>query len=243
MTRDPGTGVFVTGTDTAVGKTVVARAIIRALSAADLAVAAMKPVSAGSRETAAGLRNDDALTLMQAANVTAAYEVVNPYCFAAPIAPHIAARDAGVVIDVALIAKRFAALARAADCVVVEGAGGWLAPIGPRQTMADIAAALALPVLLVVGLRLGCLNHALLSARALAAHGAGFAGWIGNSIDPDFARRADNLEALAELLGAPPLAVLPYAPQAVNTHELPPGFAAQLLARLRSSVTQARGLL
>ena len=243
MTRDPGTGVFVTGTDTAVGKTVVAHAIIRSLTKADLAVACMKPVSAGSRETADGLRNDDALALMQAANVTAAYEAVNPYCFAAPIAPHIAARDAGVVIDVALIAKRFAALARAADCVVVEGAGGWLAPIGAHQTMADIAAVLALPVLLVVGLRLGCLNHALLSARALAAHGPGLAGWIGNSIDPDFARRADNLAALTELLGAPPLAVLPYAPQAVNTQQLPAGFAAHLLARLRSSVTQARGLL
>jgi dethiobiotin synthetase len=237
MTRGPATGVFVTGTDTAVGKTFVARAMIRALTAADLAVACMKPVSAGSRETFDGLRNDDALALMQAANVTAAYETVNPYCFAAPIAPHIAAHDAGVVIDVALIGERFAALARAADCVVVEGAGGWLAPIGPQQTMADIAAALALPVVLVVGLRLGCLNHALLSARALAAHGPGLAGWIGNSIDPDFARRADNLAALDELLGAPPLAVLPYVPGAVNSHELPPGFAAELMARLRSSVT------
>jgi dethiobiotin synthetase len=236
-------GLFVTGTDTGAGKTVVAAAIIRSLAASDLRVAGMKPVSAGSRHTRDGLRNDDALALIQAANVVAAYEVVNPYCFAAPIAPHIAARDTGVVIDIELIRERFNTLASTADCVVVEGAGGWLAPIGPAQTMADVAAALALPVVLVVALRLGCLNHALLTARALAGHGAGLAGWIGNSIDPDFKRAADNVAALAQLLGAAPVAVLPYAPQAIDILDLPPGAALRLMAPASSSVTPTRGLL
>jgi dethiobiotin synthetase len=228
--------VFVTGTDTGVGKTVIAAALIRALARAGLRVAGMKPVAAGASTTAAGLRNADALSLLQAANVAAPYERVNPYCFAAPIAPHIAARDAHIAIDVELIRRRFDELSRDADCVVVEGAGGWLTPIGERASMADVAAALALPVVLVVGLRLGCLNHAYLTARALAAHGAGLAGWIGNSMDPALERAADNIAELERRL-QPAAAIVPYASHEPEALELPLAAALDLVARAASSVT------
>jgi len=204
------TGCFVTGTDTGVGKTLIAAALTRALVARGLRVAVMKPVASGSDPTPAGPRNSDALALIAAANVTAPYEVVNPYCFLPPISPHIAAREAGVVIDLALLRCRFDSLTAAADCVLVEGAGGWLAPIGERESMADLAVTLALPVLLVVGLRLGCLNHAVLTRESLAARGVAFAGWIANAIDPHFDRPAENLATLTARLGAAPLACVPF---------------------------------
>jgi dethiobiotin synthetase len=203
-------GFFVTGTDTGVGKTLVSAALTRALVARGLRVAVMKPVASGSDPTSEGLRNSDALTLMAAANVAAPYEVVNPYCFLPPIAPHIAAREAHVEMDLTLLRSRLYFLAGAADCVIVEGAGGWLAPVSDTATMADLAAALALPVLLTVGLRLGCLNHALLTRESLATRGAVFAGWIANAIDPHFDRAVENLAALTARLGAPPLARVPF---------------------------------
>lgn len=203
-------GFFVTGTDTGVGKTVAAAALTRALIARGRRVAVMKPVASGSDPTPAGLRNSDALTLMAAANVRVPYEVVNPYCFLPPISPHIAAREAGATIDLALLRSRFDILAAASDCVIVEGAGGWLAPISERATMAELAAALSLPVLLVVGLRLGCLNHALLTRESLAARGTAFAGWIANAIEPHFDRAAENLATLIARLGEPPLAHVPF---------------------------------
>ena len=213
-------GFFVTGTDTGVGKTVVATALTRALVARGLRVAVMKPIASGSDPTAAGPRNSDALALMAAANVPAAYETVNPYCFLPAIAPHIAASDSGTVIDLGLLRRRFEALAAAADCVIVEGAGGWLAPISDTATMADLAAALALPVLLVVGLRLGCLNHSLLTRESLRARGAPFAGWIANAIDPHFDRPAANLATLTARLGGPPLACVPFLAQVDGTPDL-----------------------
>jgi dethiobiotin synthetase len=229
MTRPVKRGVFVTGTDTGVGKTVVAAALIRSLARQGVRVAAMKPVAAGARMTPSGLRNADALALLQAANVAAPYETVNPYCFAAPIAPHIGALDARVAVDIDLIRQRFDELAGVADCVVVEGAGGWLTPISSSASMADVASALALPVVLVVGLRLGCLNHALLTARALAAHSAGLAGWVGNSIDPAFERAADNIAALEKRL-RPAAAIVPYASHAPEALELPLTAALDLMA-------------
>ncbi len=201
-------GFFITGTDTGVGKTFVATVLIRSLVRKGWHVAAMKPVAAGAETTIAGLRNDDAVLLARAANVVAPYQTINPYCFAAPVSPHIAAKEAGIVIDIAAIRREFDALVNGADCVIVEGAGGWLAPIGPTETMADIAIALRLPVILVVGLRLGCLNHALLTAQAVRASGLRLAHWVGNEIDPGFARRAENIATLSAQLGAP-LAVLP----------------------------------
>jgi dethiobiotin synthetase len=229
MSRALQLGVFVTGTDTGVGKSVIAAALIRALARQGLRVAGMKPVAAGAAATPAGLRNSDALALMQAGNVAAAYESVNPYCFAPPIAPHIAAREAGVTIDIELLRQRFSVLASAADCVVVEGAGGWLTPISASLTMADLAAALALPVVLVVGLKLGCLNHTLLTARALAAHEEGLAGWIGNSIEPAFEREADNIAVLENLLGESAAAIVPYASHAPDALALAPAAARRLL--------------
>lgn len=203
-------GLFVTGTDTGVGKTAIAVALVRGLVAQGLRVAVMKPIASGSEHTPEGLRNDDALKLIGASNVAAAYESVNPYCFEPPISPHIAANEAGVDVDLGQIARKFISLAASADFIVVEGAGGWLAPITDRETMADLAATLALPILLVVGLRLGCINHASLTKHAIESRGLRFAGWIANGIDPVLARRAENLEALERALAQPPLAVVPH---------------------------------
>lgn len=213
-------GVFVTGTDTGVGKTVIAAALIRALARDGVRVAGMKPIASGAALTPAGLRSADALALMRASNIAAPYEIVNPYCFAAPIAPHIAAHDAGVVIELALLRERFLTLAATAECVVVEGAGGWLTPISSAASMADLAAALELPVVLVVALRLGCLNHAFLTARAVGAHAAGLAGWVGNAIGPHFERAAENIATLQAHL-APAAAIVPYAARASDEIELP----------------------
>jgi dethiobiotin synthetase len=204
-------GVFVTGTDTGVGKTFVAARMIRALAREGLRVAGMKPVAAGAHRTSEGLlRNGDALALAAASNVSIPYEIINPYCFLAPVSPHIAAGDEGVTIETRVILGHFEKLSTLADFIVVEGAGGWFVPISPSQTMADVALALSLPVLLVVGLRLGCLNHSLLSQRAIEASGAEFAGWIGNGITPKLDRAAENLATLESLLRCAPLGVFEF---------------------------------
>jgi dethiobiotin synthetase len=202
-------GFFVTGTDTGVGKTLFAAALTRALVARGLRVAVMKPVASGAEWTPEGLRNSDALMLMAAANVKADYSAVNPYCFVPPIAPHIAAQESGLVIDLELLRKEFESLAASADCVIVEGAGGWLAPIGDAASMAEVAIALALPTIVVVGIRLGCLNHALLTHESLAARGVPFAGWVANHLDPHLERATENVTALSLRLGAP-LVRLPF---------------------------------
>ena len=213
-------GFFITGTDTCVGKTVISAALTRALVASGLRVAVMKPIASGSDPTPDGLRNSDALALMAAANVTASYGAVNPYCFQPPISPHIAASEANVAIDLTFLRSRFDSLAAASDCIIVEGAGGWLAPISDAATMADLAAALALPVLLVVGLRLGCLNHALLTRESLRTRGVAFAGWVANAIDPHFDRPAENLATLSARLGEPPLACVPFLDQSDGPPDL-----------------------
>jgi len=204
-------GLFVAGTDTGVGKTFVSVGLIQGLVAVGHRVAAMKPIAAGCEQTPAGLRNDDARALMSVANVAAPYERVNPYALPLAASPHLAAREAGVVIDLRTIRLQFDLLAAEADAIVVEGAGGWLAPITDTETMADVAHALELPVLLVVGVRLGCLNHALLSAQAIAAGGAHLLGWIANCTDPMMPLRDANIATLAQRWGQDPLAVV--APQ------------------------------
>jgi dethiobiotin synthetase len=201
-------GYFVTGTDTGVGKTRVAVALIHALRAQGLRVAAMKPVAAGSEP---GELNDDVSALLQAANVSADLRDVNPYSFAPPIAPHLAAQQAGIRIELPVIVAAYARLAAAADAVVVEGAGGWRVPLNAREDMADLAQALGLPVVLVVGLRLGCLNHALLTAESIGRRGLPWAGWVGNAIDPEMAARTANLETLQARLPAPCLGVQEYS--------------------------------
>ena len=221
--------LFVTGTDTGVGKTVVSAALTRALVARGLRVAVMKPIASGSDPTPEGPRNSDALTLMAASNVAAPYEVINPYCFLPPISPHIAAREAATSIDLTLLRSRLDSLASTSDYVVVEGAGGWLAPISDTASMADLAAALSLPVLLVVGMRLGCLNHALLTHESLTTRGTAFAGWIANAIDPHFDRAAENLATLTARLGQPPLAAVPFLVQSSSAPDLS-GAAVRLCA-------------
>jgi dethiobiotin synthetase len=202
-------GWFITGTDTGVGKTLVAVALTRAFVARNLRTAVMKPVAAGWIETPDGPRNDDALELSGASNVPAAYEDVNPWLLATPASPHLAARLDGVSIGHERILEAQRKLTASSDVLIVEGAGGWLAPISATETMAEIAAKMALPVILVVGLRLGCLNHALLTRAAIRASALPFAGWIANGLDTPMALARDNLETLATRFGRPPLAVVP----------------------------------
>ncbi|MEP7242912.1 MAG: dethiobiotin synthase [Gammaproteobacteria bacterium] len=211
--------LFITGTDTGVGKTHTACALVRALAAQGVQVAVMKPVAAGADLTPAGYRNSDALELMAASNVHAPYEMVNPFCVPLPVSPHIAAKEAGIVIDLGVIRQRFYQLKALSDVVVVEGAGGWLAPISDDQTMADIARALSLQVILVVGLRLGCLNHALLSRRAIEADGLKLGGWIANHVQPHFERADENIATLQHHFAAPPLALVPFNATAFATPE------------------------
>jgi dethiobiotin synthetase len=227
-------GFFVTGTDTGVGKTVAATALVRGFVSQGWRVAVMKPIASGSENTADGLRNGDALALMAASNVAAPYDRVNPYCFEPAISPHIAAEEVRVTIDLARIRHNFDALRAGADYILVEGAGGWLAPIGSQTSIRDVAVALALPVLMVVGLRLGCINHARLTKLAVESQGARFAGWIANTIDPSMARLTQNLEALIGFLGEPPLAVVPYL-----TPDSPPLALPGALARLGTMGEQA----
>jgi dethiobiotin synthetase len=173
---------FVTGTDTGVGKTLVSAALLTALARSGRRVVGMKPVASGCDETSRGLRSADAEALRAAANVPADYQDVNPYPLAVPTAPHLAAAAAGVRIDIATIRTHYARLAACADDVVVEGIGGWLVPINRTQTMADVARVLELPVILVVGMRLGCLNHALLTRQVVAASGCRLLAWVANAL-------------------------------------------------------------
>jgi dethiobiotin synthetase len=213
-------GLFITGTDTGIGKTLVAVSLLQALVHHGLRVSAMKPIASGSEQTPAGLRNPDALALAAAANVDVPYEWLNPYCFEPAISPHIAADEAKINVDLSVVQERFHTLANGADFVIVEGAGGWHAPINNSQTMADLPLALNIPALLVVGLRLGCLNHALLTRQAIAASGVEFAGWVANSIDPGLERSAENLATLTRTLRAEPLAVFPFHGDARRAGEL-----------------------
>lgn len=201
-------GVFVTGTDTGVGKTRTARALIAAAVGHGLRVAPMKPVASGARAGVAGLRNEDAEQLLEAANLAPPYALVNPCVFAPPIAPHIAAEECAEPIRLDALVRACASLAADADLVVVEGVGGWLVPLGPELTMADLAKALRWPVVLTVGMRLGCLNHALLTAEAIRSAGLPLAGWVASLIDPGFPRLEANLAALETRLDAPRLAIL-----------------------------------
>lgn len=203
-------GVFVTGTDTDCGKTRVAAALIHRLRAAGLRVAPFKPVAAGAVETSGGLRNEDAIALIEAAGGEWSYEEVNPYCFRPPVSPHLAAADAGVTIRADRIQESYSRLAGKVDMVVVEGAGGWLVPLRPDWSIEDLAVMLDLPVVLVVGLRLGCLNHARLSASQIQLSGVRLAGWIGSVVDPDMRHLQENTGTLRDLINAPCLGVLPH---------------------------------
>ncbi len=205
-------GYFVTGTDTGVGKTLVACALLRAFSARGLRTAGMKPVAAGAQHSGGELRNEDVEQLAAAGRVAAPRALRNPYCFELPVAPHIAAHAAGAGIELEPITRAYHALAQQADVVVVEGVGGFCVPLNEREDTADLAARLSLPVILVVGMRLGCLNHALLTAQAVRARGLKLAGWVANQIDPTMAHAEENVAALALRLGAPLIARLGFSP-------------------------------
>jgi dethiobiotin synthetase len=206
--------LFITGTDTGVGKTRVSAGLCCAYVRQGRRVAAMKPIASGCVRTPDGLRNEDALALHAQVNVRASYAEINPYAFAPAIAPHLAARDAGISIDFDVLDRAKERLALQSDVLIVEGAGGWLVPLDARRSFADLVVHWQLDVVLVVGLRLGCLNHALLTHEAIARRGLRLAGWVGNSIDPDFARRDENIAHLLDALPAPCLGLLQFAPDA-----------------------------
>lgn len=206
--------LFIAGTDTGVGKTWMATRLLAALAASGLRAAGIKPVAAGAELTSHGLRNEDALALQYAGNVRLPYEWVNPCCFEAPTSPHLAARRAGGAVDLAVIKRAYDQISAESDVIVAEGAGGWLAPIGepvrPGEvgpTLEDIARTLALPVLLVVGIRLGCISHALLTVEAIRRSGLPLAGWVANFIDPGFPDQADYVESLALRMPVPRLLI------------------------------------
>lgn len=208
------TQVFITGTDTEIGKTQVACALARHWREQGNIVGVMKPVASGAEKTDAGLRNDDALSLIEAAQCQAPYDQVNPYCFAPAIAPHLAAEQIKQRIELPPILAAYESMRQRYTHLVVEGVGGWQVPLNDEHNVADLAWRMRLPVVLVVGLRLGCISHALLSAESIHARGCEFAGWIANSLSPDRAHEAEMVESIASRLQVPLLAQLPFAPGA-----------------------------
>ena len=203
-------GIFITGTDTGVGKTLVTATLMHALAAQGLRVNGMKPIASGCERTPAGLRNADALLIQAAGTMPLQYELVNPYAFEPAIAPHIAAIRAGVAIDLQQLMRTYAELAALADVTLVEGAGGWRTPLDHQRFLSDLPESLGLEVVLTVGLRLGCLNHAHLTNEAIRNSGrAKLAGWVGSCIDVEYACLAENIATLRALIQAPCLGIIP----------------------------------
>lgn len=203
-------GYFVTGTDTGVGKTMISAALLQRLGQQGVRCAGYKPVASGAEPTAEGLRNEDGLALLAASNAVVNYDEVNPYCYAPAVAPHLAAEQVGNIPTVATLVDGYHRLALKADHVVVEGAGGWLVPLNAQESLADLAVALQLPVILVVGIRLGCINHALLSSEAIKARGLTLAGWVANRISNDPLAQENIATLQAGLSHAPLLGVVPH---------------------------------
>ncbi|CAA9312784.1 MAG: Dethiobiotin synthetase [uncultured Lysobacter sp.] len=201
---------FVTGTDTGAGKTLASASLLHALRMAGHRAVGMKPVASGCERTVQGWRNEDALALQAASTSTPAYEDVNPFALPQPLAPELAAADAGVAVELGPMLEAYARLRASAECVVVEGVGGWAAPLSATLDQIDLVRALDLPVVLVVGLRLGCINHARLTARAIAADGARLIGWIASDVDPAMARADDNFHMLQQRLPVPCWGRLPH---------------------------------
>jgi len=210
--------LFMTGTDTEIGKTLVASALIRHLVAADYRVAGLKPVASGCENTDEGLRNDDALSLIAAANVELPYETVNPFAYEPAIAPHIAAQQAGRLIDISTISQLAKTIE--ADYLVVEGVGGWCVPLGESLLLSELAKAMADEVIIVVGMRLGCINHALLTAAQVDRDGLPLKGWIANHVDPDMQAQSENLATLQTLMPCPLLGTMPWQDSVRQTSEL-----------------------
>lgn len=203
-------GWFITGTDTGVGKTLVSRVLLEALKRDGHIAVGMKPVASGCHATKDGWRSDDARELMAASSVPVDYADVNPYALGSACAPHIAAREMGIEIQLGKILESLRRLQQKSPWVVVEGVGGWMVPLGERLTMADVACATRLSAILVVGLRLGCLNHALLTAEAIRLANVPLAGWVANQIDPAMTHVPENIAALERRIDAPLLAQFPF---------------------------------
>jgi dethiobiotin synthetase len=232
-------GIFVTGTDTGVGKTLVACALLEMLNADGISTGAFKPVAAGARQTPEGWRNEDAELLMARSSVSLDYAQVNPVTLPQPVAPHIAAARVGVELEIPALVGAFDALARRARFVVSEGAGGWLVPLGRGESMADLAAALGCPVMLVVGMRLGCLNHALLTVRDIRRRGLALAGWIGNCMDPAMPELDANVATLDERIDAPRLGLVPWIPAIDHGQRIARAVAALDADRIRDSIAKS----
>ena len=207
-------GFYVTGTDTGVGKTVVSVALLHALRARGLAAVGMKPVASGCEQSPDGLRNEDALALQAASRPSHPYDTHNPYALPEPTAPELAARRADVQVELGPIRSAYSKLGQGADIRVVEGVGGWMAPLTQGLEQTELARVLRLPVLLVVGVRLGCLSHARLTERAIRADRRPLLGWIGNVVDPDFADAHEYRALLERDLQSPCLGWLPFDPVA-----------------------------
>lgn len=201
---------FITGTDTGVGKTRVTAGLLAGARAAGVKSAGMKPVAAGAERREGRLVNDDALLIESASGQDTPYDDLNPYCLLEPISPHIAANRVNIRIDIDKIVEISLRMSLAHELLLIEGAGGWYTPLGPGESMADLAQAIAAPVVLVVGLRIGCLSQARLTREAIGRSGCRCAGWIASGVDPQFAAGEENLATLATLLGAPPLGLLPF---------------------------------
>lgn len=201
--------LYITGTDTEIGKTFVTCALLRQAAEAGRRQVGMKPVASGCIETAEGWRSEDALALQQADGLDVPYALRNPYALPLPAAPEIAAAQAGVEIALAPLLAAHADLRASHPGVWLEGVGGWAAPLTAQLEQADLVRALDIPVLMVVGLRLGCVHQARVTQRAIVADGCRLVGWIANPIDPAMLRPAENIDILTRVLGAPPLQVMP----------------------------------
>ncbi|WP_194205508.1 dethiobiotin synthase [Superficieibacter sp. 1612_C1] len=227
---------FVTGTDTEVGKTVASCALLQAARRQGVITAGYKPVASGSESTAEGLRNSDALALQRNSSLPLGYQQVNPYTFAEPTSPHIVSADEGRPIDAAVLSAGLRQLEALAEWVLVEGAGGWFTPLSPTLTFADWVIAEKLPVILVVGVKLGCINHAMLTAQAVQQAGLTLAGWVANDITPPGRRHQEYLATLRRVLPAPMLGEIPRIEHAVETADLSQYLDLSLLASGSSTV-------
>ncbi len=203
-------GFFITGTDTGIGKTLVSCALLQAFDHKGVSVGTMKPVAAGCEKGIDGWQNDDALQLMQHANIELNYSQVNPVALPPPIAPHLALEASGKVVTIKALAAHFEQIKNSADYFIVEGAGGWQVPLNENESMAKIPKAFGLDVILVVGIRLGCINHALLTAAAIEQSGQQLAGWVANIIDLEMLMIEKNIQALHNQIAAPLLGTLPF---------------------------------
>jgi dethiobiotin synthetase len=209
---------FITGTDTDVGKTLIATGLLAAARAQGLSTAGLKPVAAGCEKTDAGLRNSDALLLQSVTSIALAYEQINPVAFLPAIAPHIAAQLEKRILSADRLAGFCRSSLNQADLTLIEGAGGWKVPLNARETMADLARILRLPVILVVGVRLGCINHALLTAEAIRFDGLPLAGWVANCVAAEMPAQTENIESLQQRIPAPCLGVVPWLADANSTN-------------------------